>query len=249
MRGYRLMRLLDAILFLTILPLPAKRELSEADLARITAYFPLVGALVGGALLLSARLLGALWSPSTVNALVVVLWGLLTGGLHLDGLADTVDGLCGGTTREERLAIMRDSRVGAFGAAALFGLLLLKFSLLGELGGEAYGDALVLAPTLGRWAMVGAVFFFPPARKEGVGCLFKGCGWRELALATAMALGCALLLLGPWGLAVLGGLGLAVALMAWALTRALGGLTGDTYGALCEVSEVLTLGIIGLVAG
>ena len=244
------MRLLDAILFLTILPLPAKRELTEGDLARIAAYFPLVGALVGGALLLSARLLGALWSPPTVNALVVVLWGLLTGGLHLDGLADTVDGLCGGTTREERLAIMRDSRVGPLGAATLFGLLLLKFSLLGELGGAVYSHALVLAPALGRWAMVCAIFLFPSAREEGMGHLFKSrCGRRELAVATATALGCALLLFGLRGVAVFGGLGLAVVAMGWYLSRALGGLTGDTYGALCEVSEVLTLGIAGLVDG
>lgn len=242
------MRLLNAILFLTILPLPTKREVTEAHLARATACFPLVGMLLGGALFLSARLVASLWSPPTVNALVLILWGLLTGGLHLDGLADTVDGLCGGATREEKLAIMRDSRVGAFGAAALFGLLLLKFSLLGELGGAAYGDVLVLAPTLGRWAMVCAIFFFPPARKEGLGHLFKGCGWQEFAFATATALGCAILLLGSWGLAVFGGLGLAVAVMAWALTRTLGGLTGDTYGALCEVGEVLTLGIVSLLA-
>jgi len=242
------MRLLRAILFLTILPFPTKREVTEAHLARATACFPLVGMLLGGALFLSARLAASLWSPPTVNALVLILWGLLTGGLHLDGLADTVDGLCGGATREEKLAIMRDSQVGVFGAATLFGLLLLKFSLLGELGGAAYGDALVLAPTLGRWAMVCAIFFFPPARKEGLGRLFKGCSWQELAFATATALGCAILLLGPWGSAVFGGLGLAVAVMAWALTRALGGLTGDTYGALCEVGEVLTLGMTSLLA-
>jgi len=244
-------------MFLTILPFPTKKGATEADLARATAYFPLVGALLGGVLLLSARLLAALWSPPTVNALVLILWGLLTGGLHLDGLADTVDGLCGGTTREEKLAIMKDSRLGVFGAAALFGLLLLKFSLLGELGGAAlrctqgrpYGDALLLAPTLGRWAMVYAVSFFPSAREGGMGHLFKRhCGWRELTLATATALGCALLLLGPWGFAVVGGLWLAVAGMGWALTHALGGLTGDTYGALCEVGEVLTLGMVSLLA-
>jgi adenosylcobinamide-GDP ribazoletransferase len=243
------MMLLDAILFLTILPFPTKREVTEAHLTRATACFPLVGMLLGGALLLSARLAASLWSPPTVNALVLILWGLLTGGLHLDGLADTVDGLCGGATREEKLAIMRDSRVGVFGAATLFGLLLLKLSLLGELGGAAYGDVLVLAPTLGRWAMVCAIFFFPPARAGGMGHLFKKhCGWQGLAFATATALSCAILLLGPWGSAVFGGLGLAVAMMAWALTRALGGLTGDTYGALCEVGEVLTLVIISLLA-
>jgi len=243
------MKLLDAILFLTILPFPTKRKITEAHLARTTACFPLVGVLLGGTLLLSARLAASLWSPPTVNALVLILWGLLTGWLHLDGLADTVDGLCGGATREEKLTIMRDSRVGTFGAAALFGLLLLKFSLLGELSGAAYGDALVLAPTLGRWAMVCGILFFPPARKEGLGHLFKKyCDWRELAFATITALGCTIPLLGPWGSAVFGGVGMAVTVMAWALTRTLGGLTGDTYGALCEVGEVLTLVIISLLA-
>jgi adenosylcobinamide-GDP ribazoletransferase len=97
--------------------------------------------------------------------------------------------------------------------------------------------------------MVYAVSFFPSAREEGLGYLFKKhCGWRELTIATTTALGCAFFLLGPWGFVVIGGLWLAVAVMAWALTRTLGGLTGDTYGALCEVGEVLTLGMVSLLA-
>lgn len=240
------MGFLEAVRFLTFIPLPA-RDASPEEVGRSTAYFPLVGVLLGSILVLADALLGKIWSRLLVSAVLVVLWIILTGGLHLDGLADTVDGLRGGREREERLAIMKDSRLGTFGGVAVFCLLILKLALVNELGPAWGGRGLLLAPTLGRWAMVYSIWAFPSARPGGMGSLFKEhSGRRELVLATASALVTVFLLFRLWGLAILGGLWLAVAWLGWAFTRALGGLTGDTYGALCEVSEVLVLAMVAL---
>ncbi len=244
------MSLINAVRFLTILPLPAKREITEKDLGRATAWFPLVGALLGGMLALGARLFVLAWSPLTVNAFVLSLWVLLSRGLHLDGLADTADGLGGGFNREDKLAIMKDSRIGTFGVLAVFCLLLLKLVLLvelGEPGRHLYTRALILAPALGRWGMILAIFVFPPARKEGMGRSFKEHFRRQdLAFGTLTALGCSYLVLGPWGLALMGAAGLAAAAGGLVFSHILGGLTGDTYGALCEAGELLTLLLLSL---
>ena len=238
------MSFLEAVRFLTFIPLPA-RDTSWEEVGRGTAYFPLVGALLGSILVLADTLLGKIWSRLLVSAVLVVLWVILTGGLHLDGLADTVDGLRGGRGREERLAIMKDSRLGTFGGVAVFCLLALKLAFVNELGPAWCGRRLLLAPTLGRWAMVYGIWAFPSARLGGTGNMFKEhSGLRELVLATVLALVATLSLFHLWGLAILGVLWLAVALMSLILTKALGGLTGDTYGAICEVSEVLVLAMV-----
>ena len=203
---------------------------------------------MGAILVLADALLGKVWSRLLVSAVLVVLWVILTGGLHLDGLADTVDGLRGGRGREERLTIMKDSRLGTFGGVAVFFLLALKLAFVNELGLACRGRGLLLVPTLARWAMVYSIWAFPSARPGGTGSLFKEhSGLQELFLATVLALVVALSLFSLWGLAILGALWLAVALLGWIFTRSLGGLTGDTYGALCEVSEVLILVMVALV--
>jgi len=242
-----MMGFLEAVRFLTFIPLPT-RNASQEEIGRGTAYFPLVGVLLGAILVLADALLGKIWSRLLVSVVLMVLWVILTGGLHLDGLADTVDGLRGGRGREERLTIMKDSRLGTFGGVAVFCLLALKLAFVNELGPAWCGRGLLLAPTLGRWAMVYGIWAFPSARPGGTGSIFKEhSGLREFVLATALALVVALPLFHLWGPAILGGLWLAVALLGWTLTRALGGLTGDTYGALCEVSEVLVLAMLALV--
>ena len=241
------MGFLEAVRFLTFIPLPA-RDASLEEVGRSAAYFPLVGMLLGSILVLADALLGKIWSRLLVSAVLVVLWVILTGGLHLDGLADTVDGLRGGHGREERLAIMKDSRMGTFGGVAVFCLLVLKLAFVSELSLAWRGRGLLLAPTLGRWVMAYGIWAFPSARPGGMGSIFKEHSrLRALALATALALVVALLLFHLWGLAILGSLWLMVALLGWTLTRALGGLTGDTYGALCEISEVLVLAMVALV--
>jgi adenosylcobinamide-GDP ribazoletransferase len=232
----------SALRFLTILPLPGRAEVSERVLGRSTAWFPLAGALIGAILAGAGALAGFLWSPPTVRVLVVVGWAALTRGLHLDGLADSADGLLGGATRERKLAIMKDSRIGTFGLLAVAGLLALKLAFLAELQDLALWRVLVPACALARWAMLLAVFAFPTAAPDGLAGRFKRrCGWPQLVIGTILAATVSFFFLGVWGLVLLALLGLVTLWWSLEVRRALGGHTGDTYGALGELGEALVL--------
>jgi len=234
--------LASAVRFLTVLPLPGRAEVSEEVLGRSTAWFPLAGVLIGAILAGAGALAGLLWSQLTVRVLVVAGWAALTRGLHLDGLADSADGLLGGPTREKRLAIMKDSRVGTFGVVAVVGLLALKLAFLAELEDMALWRLLVPACALARWAMLLAIFAFPTAVPGGMAGRFKRrCGWTQLGIGTFVAAAVSFFFLGVWGLSLLALLALATLLWSLAVRRALGGHTGDTYGALGELGEALTL--------
>ena len=169
----------------------------------------------------------------------------VTRGLHLDGFMDTCDGLFGGYTRQRRLEIMRDSQVGAFGIAGAVSLLLLKYGALVSLLGLAEPGmewGLLLFPMVSRWAMVVALRAFPYARSEGLGSPFhQGSANWPTALAAAAAVIAAVLLGGIGGAGLLAG----ATILAWLLGRVmvgrLGGLTGDTYGAINEVVEAAAL--------
>ena len=189
-------------------------------------------------------------STQLAAAILLVAWMGLTGGLHLDGLADTADGLLGGWDREQRLAIMRDSRLGTFGALALFAALLLKFSLLAHLPSGWRSRSLILAPALARWAMVHAIMCYPPAREEGLGHFFRHhVKAPDLILASVMALVLSFVCCGPWGLAIISVVTLIALLFNGAVTRSIGGLTGDTYGGLCEVEELCVLATVVVLGG
>jgi adenosylcobinamide-GDP ribazoletransferase len=179
--------------------------------------------------------------PAGVTApLVMVLWILATGALHLDGFLDTCDGLFGGRTPEARLSIMRDERVGAFAAIGGSLLLLLKYSCLTHLVNRTV--ALIVATILGRWGMVLAVVFFPYARPEGTGRWMKDhAGCRQVILASITAIVPTIWLAHWLGLIALATAAAAtVAAVAFTLRR-IPGLTGDVYGAICELLEVLVL--------
>ncbi|MCL5027230.1 MAG: adenosylcobinamide-GDP ribazoletransferase [Chloroflexi bacterium] len=186
--------------------------------------------------------------PPVTAALLLGAWVLFTGGLHLDGLMDVCDGVFSQPDPARRLAVMRDTRAGSYGVLGAVCLLVLKFAVLLSLAPGMQllrlSPALVgllMAPTLGRWAMVLATAAFPSARPEGLGQLVKSwVGWPQVAAATAIALA-ASMALGPMGVALLP-LAAVVAWLGGAYFQAnLGGLTGDTYGAINEVTEVLVL--------
>lgn len=203
-------------------------------------YFPLVGALLGATLAVAATGLSLIFPWTVAAALVLAAWVAFTGALHLDGLLDTCDGLFGGATPDDRLRILRDESVGAFALAGGALTLLLKFVSLAALPNPIV--ALVLAPTLGRWAMALEIVSFPYARSAGLGRAMKDhAGRRAFALATAFAGGIAWLAAGPAGLIA----GALVAGLAWCVARftlaRIPGLTGDIYGATCELAEVVVL--------
>ncbi len=226
--------------FLTVLPAPFV-DAKPGQLAVAIAFFPLVGAALGASLGGIGLVLDRALPSGPTAVLVLLASALLTGGLHLDALMDTADGVFGGTTIRRRLEIMRDSRVGAFGAIAGILALLGQYACLTEQTGLPRLIALVTALAMGRWAMVVAIRAFPPARPEGLGATFhRSATSGALAGATALAALIAAATF-PLGLAAL----LSSALVAigggWFIARRLGGLTGDSYGALAVVAETLVL--------
>ncbi len=239
---------LAAVQFLTVIPV--RREIAGEDIGRSLIFFPIVGLGIGG-LLFGLDQLFALFLPTALgSALLIVALVLVTGAHHLDGFIDTCDGMAAGRSAEQRLAIMRDSRVGGFGVVGAFLLLLLKYISLLFLPGPYRMAALLLMPVLGRWAMVYAIFGYPSTREEGMGRTFKEqVNWRSLLIATLIALAVSAALMRLWGLAVMAAIWLIIVIMAAYIRRRLGGLTGDTYGAINEVIEVCALILIPLLAG
>jgi adenosylcobinamide-GDP ribazoletransferase len=237
---------LAAVQFLTIAPPLVRRPFTDAELGRAVGYFPLIGALIGGFLIGFDHLLALLLPPGMAAALVLAGWILCTGALHLDGFLDSCDGLFGGRTPQDRLRILRDERVGAF--AVIGGVLLLLVKFQGLVAISQRGAALCLAAVLGRWGMAVAVVAFPYARPEGLGRTMKDhAGWGQALLASAIAVVAAWLLASGFGLILILLTGALILLFARFVRTRLPGLTGDTYGALCELLEVLVL--LSFVAG
>ncbi|MBC8163395.1 MAG: adenosylcobinamide-GDP ribazoletransferase [Roseiflexaceae bacterium] len=231
----------EAIRFLTLIPVGGLPPMSDTSIGRAVPYFPAVGFIIGLLLLPVSWAAGGLWGPLVGAALVVVAWGVLTGGLHLDGVSDTFDAVMSWRPRERKLEIMKDSRIGAMGAMALVAVLLLKVAFLSA-AGERWWQALLLAPMLGRWADIYGIVGFPAAREGGLGRSFQ-----ELVRPHHFVISSVLITLAA--LAIAGPHGLVAAALVWLVThsiarwwtRDLGGLTGDTYGALCEIAEVVVL--------
>lgn len=228
-----------AVTFLTRIPLGRLVATGPADIARAAPLFPVVGAAVGAAGAGAALLLQPPLSPLLAAAIAVALTTVLTGAFHLDGLADTLDAT-GGTTRERSLEIMRDSRIGSFGAAGLGLALLVRVAATAQLltsGGVLGG--LIAAGALSRGAAVALAGVLPYARSApGTGGVLTGrIGLWGGPVAIVIAV-CALRL---DGLVVAGAVGAAAVLLGLIFRAWLGGVTGDTLGATSEATEVLAL--------
>ena len=229
-----------ALTFLTVLPWRGLGEVGPGDLARSMFWFPWVGLILG--LGFWGALLGfqMVFPPAAAAALLLTLTVLATRGLHLDGLADTVDGLGGGKNPQERLVIMKDSRLGAFGAVSLVLALLLKFAFLLAWVEKGLGPGLILYPVLSRWGMVFLAYLSPYARSEGgLGqAMTTGVSGRVLLGATLSVL---VLPFGVRGLILLAAAAAVVWLLSIYFQKRLGGVTGDVLGAANEVLEILVL--------
>lgn len=236
-------RFLLAISFLTVIPAYGNRLADDKDMAGSLVYYPLVGFIIGALLAVVAYLCHWLSFGMGGTALVIVSWIIVTGGLHLDGLMDSADGLFSGQEREHKLEIMRDSRVGAMGAIALAALLLLKISFFASLTYPNNLCLLIIGPAFGRFMMVFSIYFFPYARSgPGLGKPFADqASWVHIFIAMVTLLLGTFLLAKSSGLIILGVAAVPIALIVVWAARQLGGLTGDTYGAICELSETLFL--------
>ncbi len=222
-----------ALAFLTTLPLPHVRDVQPGDFARASAYYPLAGYVVGG-LVAGLLFLGLPLPPGVVAALGVGLWLLLTGMLHFDGLVDSADALFAMKSPAQRLDILKDVHVGAFGLATGVLALLLLWSLLGA-GLPWYAP--LVAAVVARMVVLMPMNAYPAARQESLGAQSRQGRW---GLAFVFALP-ALLLPHAWIAALVALLGVTLA-AAWAARRLGGGLSGDIYGLLIVLAEVLVLG-------
>ena len=231
--------LVNAARYLTIVPIPARTTPHEGPGAA-AAWFPVVGLLIGVLLAAVDRLAGVLFAPLLAGVITVTAWKLVTGGLHLDGLADCLDGLAG-RDPAARLAIMRDSHIGAFGAIGLVLVLLLQVAAVSGLAAPARDAALILAPVVARAmpAVIGRVF---PAPGPGHGASFRADLGRAAPVVTvALALAVAIVTMGGRGVVAL--LLAAVGALAFTalMSRRLGGVSGDVHGAVIELSELVVL--------
>jgi len=234
---------LIALQFLTIVRLRNDLAETEADLAASVGYYPLVGLVLGLVLTGIFFILRSFLPTPIVGLLLVAAQAVLTGGLHLDGLADTADGLFSHRHRSRKLAIMKDSAVGVFGVLALFFVLTLKFLLLSNLNSPAAWTGLILFPIWGRWAVSLTACLSEYARAEGgLGRPFIDlAGPKELYLAGGATMGLSLLFLSLAGLIVALVIALAAGLGVLFWRKQLGGVTGDVLGATVELSETLGL--------
>ena len=234
-----------ALQFLTIFPTPLRRKVTAKTSGQSLTYFPLVGLILGAILLGLNYGLTFILPFSVVNALLIIALVILTGAHHLDGFIDTCDGVIAGKSKKERLAIMSDINVGTFGIVGAILLLLLKYV---SLSSTRILPALLLMPTLSRWTMVSIIFTFPYAKRSGMGLAFKrGATWQRLTVATIIALIVAVVLLNLWGLVLMAALWLISFGTACYFRSRLGGLTGDNYGAINELAEVLVLILLILI--
>lgn len=233
--------LIIVLTFLTRIPIKINFSYGAKEMGRTSRYFPLVGLIIG--LAVATIIYLASFIDLQLASVLGILTGiLLTGGLHLDGFMDTADGIFSARTRERMLEIMKDSHVGAHGVTAACILLLLKFALYGMIG-KSYLDILWVIPMafiFSRWSMVYAILYFPGARKEGLGHMFTTYKRKWDFPIASMFTVLPVILFQNWITLI----SLIPAFFfIWLYCRSigdiLGGLTGDTYGALAELSEII----------
>jgi adenosylcobinamide-GDP ribazoletransferase len=231
--------------FLTIIPISRRIEVTAEPLGKSMAVFPLVGLLLG--CILAGLDLGFsyIFPPAIASSLVLTCYIAMYGGFHLDGLADTVDGLAGGRDREHILKIMKDSSIGAIGVVALILLLLLKYAAITSIPDIIRWKGLLLMPVMGRWTQVWMTYGSSYARESGLGRAFvdyvKG---REVTVATAIVVVVSWFTFGFEGVAVVGAVAVFGYLLKSFFHKKIGGVTGDILGAGSELAELMALLII-----
>jgi adenosylcobinamide-GDP ribazoletransferase len=231
-----------ALGFLTALPVPRGTAASSEGLRRTLAYFPLVGAVQGLILVAVDLALSTILPVSIVSALIIAVLALTNYGLHLDGFADTIDGLAGGKTKEERLRIMRGGGIGPSAITALVILLLVKFLCVYSLPDDMRLAVIFLFPIAGRFAIVPLACRAPYAREgEGLGKAFAGNTQNSLLISIALFLALAIPFAGLAAFIVLLPI-MFMALVSTAFFKSrLGGVTGDIFGFQSELGEAVAL--------
>ncbi|HEX9020181.1 MAG TPA: adenosylcobinamide-GDP ribazoletransferase [Nitrospirota bacterium] len=239
---------ITALQFLTVIPVSREHRFEEGDLAKSMVYFPVVGFLIGLLLVYVDKIFALVVLPQSIaNLLLVALSVLITRAIHIDGLADTLDGIMGGSSADSRLAIMKDSRLGTAGALGIFFVLLIKYLCLNNLFNGEKAAVLLTAPTLARWSQTLMVFKANYGRENGMGKAFVGhLRTSGFTATTFVAVGLAAFVILQEEartqilvMSTLVGVALLTLLGRKYLVHKLGGVTGDAIGAISELNEML----------
>lgn len=263
-------QMLLALQFLTILPVRVKGMVSEKELAQSATFFPLVGAFQGLLAALSSMILLKIFSSEIVAGLIILIFILSNGGFHLDGLSDTFDALATKSTGDKeadisrRLAIMKDSTTGAIGVMAIVIVILLKFLFIKDLLTTKMVvlpiSILFLMPVFSKWTMLLAMYHGTPARQDGLGRIFiENVKANTLIFSSIIVLGLCTGVAKLYLLQVFPRTGIVALFMmvfaslygfsliaVWFCRKRFNGLTGDTLGALSEISEIIFLMVIAI---
>ncbi len=225
-----------ALSLLSIIPVPRFLWVRDGwQAGRAMIWFPLVGWIVGVLIYGIFRLSGLIFSPAMTAVLTLIAWVVLTGGLHLDGLIDSCDALCATVSLERRLEIMKDPRAGSFGVIGAGMILLAKFAALLSLKNPTM---LLIIPMLARLVMLYPMLHYPSARQGGMSNSYREGArrvWLALLWLIPMILYPISLLYIPIAIIIV------ILFSRWAARRLGSGLTGDVYGASCELLETLCL--------
>jgi len=239
---------LVAVQFLTRIPVTIRDSVDERKLARSMSFFSIVGILLGIGAAVVQQAASLVFSLTVSNFLAQVFLICVTGNLHGDGLMDTADGVFSGRPRERILEIMKDSRVGSHGVMACLVFFLAKILFLGEMPGAIQVSALVLAPALGRWSQVYGAAFYPYARIGGGTASFTSLvGWREVLVNSLIVILLSGYLLQTKALILLPMVFVATGIFNYYFRQKIGGITGDTLGAVNECVEVLVIVVLALI--
>lgn len=241
-RFLSLKQFITAWQFLTIIPISRRIEVTSESLGKSMALFPIVGLALGCMLAALDMGLSYIFPAAVASALLLTCYITMYGGFHLDGLADTVDGLAGGQDREHTLKVMKDSNIGAIGVVALALTLILKYMSINSLPDGIKLHGLLLMPVMGRWVQVWITYGSKYAREKGLGQAFVDfVKISEVTVASIIAAVVSWLTFGVKGLVIIGVIAVFGYLIKSFFHKKIGGVTGDVLGAGSELAELLTL--------
>ena len=232
---------LIALQFLTILPIKIKSEIKEKDFGRSLLYFPIVGLMIG--LLLSVTAFFLSFLPGLIKGAIILSISIfITGGIHLDGFADTCDGLYAGKSKERILEIMRDPHIGTMGIIALVCLLLLKFTLIIGIPKDLLWKSFIMMAAFSRWSQGLACYSCKYVRENGKAKFFiEYARKKDIVIGALFIFGLFFFLARLKGTLIFIASSLPTLLFIEYVKRKINGMTGDTIGATSEIAEVSTL--------
>ena len=233
-------RLIAALQFLTVCPLVSRVSCDERDIGRSTPWFPLVGLLIGVVVAVLDFFLRAVFPLPVASVIDVIALLAASGGLHADGLADTADGFFSSRPRAQILEIMRDSRIGAMGVVALICVFALKVSALSAVPPWMRASTLILMPFVGRGTMLIQLEMNDYARTGGLCSLFvQNLRRSDVIMTLGVLVAVGILDAGTFGLCAVLASAAGIAIFSLWCRKMIGGFTGDTLGAGCELAEVI----------